>query len=167
MTFPLTFYSILKFLESVIWRPNSSRPSDLASQVLTQQSGAAFWCGHSPLRCVCCPATGRPGGEGEVFCLRPAGSRLDGSSGRPHLLQTSEQAGLTKSAFTGRFHVPFNEETAGLAAGYKRRAYWNTQIWISCMRRQVGAEASLSLRDISERHWSSDVLRVWCFRDAG
>lgn len=74
-------------------------------------------------------------------------------------------------AFTGRFHVSFNEETAGLAAGYKQRADWNTQIWISCIRRQVRTEASLSLRGISEHrclqsccYSGLNVLRVWSFQ---
>lgn len=53
---------------------------------------------------------------------RLAQDGLVGSFGRPHLLQTSAQAGPHQCAFTGRFHVSFNEETASLAARYKQQA---------------------------------------------
>lgn len=151
MTLSPTFNSLLDFLESVIWLLNSSRTSELDVAIkkttktncwrsrAVQRSGMdTILCGASAVL----PPAARLRGRGFlsqtgwlttrlVFWL-PA-SPSDVRAGRSH-----------QCAFTGRFHVSFNEETAGLAAGYKQQADWNTQIWISCIRRQVRMEASLS-----------------------
>lgn len=67
----------------------------------------AEWCGilvWTQFSAVCLlSCRWQPGWGGEAFCLRPAGSGLVGSFGRPHLLQTSAQAGLTNVPLQAAF----------------------------------------------------------------
>lgn len=69
-----------------------------------ERCGVLVWTHFSAVRLLSCHW--QPGWEGEVFCLRPAGSDLAWSSGRPHLLQTSEQAGLTNAPLRAAFMCP-------------------------------------------------------------
>lgn len=85
-----------------------------------EQCGILVWTQISAVSLLSCHR--QPGWEGEAFCLRPAGSGLAEVFWSP-ASPSDVRAGLShQCAFTGRFHVPFNGETAGLAGRHKQQA---------------------------------------------